>query len=52
MSMTEVANPTHAIRDIEEAKTCLAEIEDPLHRATTQIGPGGEDKPGKPSKFS
>jgi len=49
--MTEVANPTHGIRDIEEAK-CVAEVEDPLHRASTQVGPGGEDKPGKPSAFS
>ena len=49
LSMTEVANPTHGLHEIEDKLCNVVEIET---RGSTQVGPGGEDKPGKPSAFS
>ncbi len=47
LSQTEVAHPTRGLHEIEE----LERIEI-ARRGSTQVGPGGEDKPGKPSAFS
>ena len=47
LSLTEVAHPTRGLHEIED----LERIEI-ARRGSTQIGPGGEDKPGKPSAFS